>query len=178
MSAQPITTDDVDAAPPARPKLGVVPTSAATVSTMGFVGIIIGLISVAMAGVMIVTTNVGAQSRELAGLRREATQLGYTAAALESHLQRMSSANALALSASELGMAPNPHPAFINLADGTVTGDPEPATGDAMPFLRGIAPEPLPVPALPTPAPPADEPATDPAAETELVAAGTTEELP
>lgn len=172
MSAQPISTDDV---PTPRAKLGVVPQPTATVSTMGFVGIILALIAVGMAGVMIVTTNVGAQSRELAGLRREATQLSYTSAALESQLQRMSSANALALRASELGMAPNPNPAFINLADGTVTGDPKKASGEAMPFLRGIAPKPTPTVA-PPPAPPAPEPATDPAADTELVAAGTTED--
>ncbi|GAA4903678.1 septum formation initiator family protein [Tessaracoccus lubricantis] len=172
MSAQPITTDDLVAAAPARPKLGVVPpTPGATVSTMGFVGIILGLIAVGMAGVMIVTTNVGAQSRELAGLRREATELSYTSAALESHIQRMSSANALALRASELGMVPNPYPAFINLADGSVTGYPKAATQDEMPFLRGIATKPLPKPVVPTtrPAQPADT-----GADSDLVAAGAT----
>ncbi|MDO5676539.1 MAG: hypothetical protein Q4G35_03410 [Propionibacteriaceae bacterium] len=148
----------------------VVPKPAATVSTLGFVSIIIALIAVGMAGVMVVTTSVSAQSRELAALRREATELGYQAAALESHLQRMSSANALAMRASTLGMVPNPHPAFINLADGTVTGAPQKATGREMPFLRGIAPAPIPgPPALPetTPAPAETD--------TELVAAGSTE---
>ena len=72
-------------------------------------------------------------------------------------------------------MAPNPNPAFINLADGTVTGDPKKASGESMPFLRGIAPKPTPT-VTPPPAPPAPEPATDPAADTELVAAGTTED--
>lgn len=151
MSAQPITTDDVPAAAPARPRLGVVPKPAATVSTLGFVGIIIALITAGMAGVMVVTTSVGAQSRQLAALRNEATELSYQAAALESHLQRISSANALALRASELGMVPNPHPAFINLADGTVTGAPQKASGNEMPFLRGIATKPVPPPALPQP---------------------------
>lgn len=172
MSAQPITTDDVPAAAPARPRLGVVPTPAATVSTMGFVGIIIALITAGMAGVMVVTTSVGAQSRELASLRSEATQLGYQSAAFESHLQRMSSANALALRASELGMVPNPHPAFINLADGTVTGAPEAASGDEMPFLRGIAAEPVAPPPLPAPTTETD-PVDTP---TDLVAAGPTED--
>lgn len=96
MSAQPITTDDATAAPPTPPRLGLVPKPAATVSTMGFVGIIIALITAGMAGVMVVTTSVGAQSRELSSLRRQATELSYTSAALQSHLQRISSANALA----------------------------------------------------------------------------------
>lgn len=166
MSAQPITTDDVQAAPPARPRLGVVPAPAASVSTLGFVGIIIALITIGMAGVMVVTTSVSAQSRELAALRRDATELSYQSAALESYLQRMSSANALALRASSLGLVPNPHPAFINLSDGSVTGAPERATGREMPFLRGIAPAPVPVPALPAPVPQPVDVAPD------LVAAG------
>ena len=39
--------------------------------------------------------------------------------------------------ATELGMVPNPYPAFINLGDSSVTGDPTPVTGKEMPFLRG-----------------------------------------
>lgn len=168
MSAQPITTDDVPAAAPARPRLGVVPKPAATVSTLGFVGIIIALITAGMAGVMVVTTSVGAQSRQLAALRNEATELSYQAAALESHLQRISSANAVALRASELGMVPNPHPAFINLADGTVTGAPQKASGNEMPFLRGVVTKPEPPPPLPQPA---GEPVET---ESDLVAQGAT----
>lgn len=172
MSAQPITTDDVPAAPPTRPRLGIVPKPAATVSTMGFVGIIIALITAGMVGVMVVTTSVSAQSRELASLRSEAVQLTYQSAALESHLQNMGSANAIALRASMLGMVPNPHPAFINLADGTVTGSPQKATGDEMPFLRGIAPEPVAPPPLPAPTTETEPVETAP----DLVAAGPTED--
>ena len=76
--------------------------------------------------------------------QKVATQLGYQSAALTSQLQRASSANALALRATELGMVPNPYPAFINLGDGTVTGVPTKVTGDELPFLRGrpMAPAP------------------------------------
>lgn len=125
----------------------------AAVSTLGFVGIIAILIAIGLGGVMIVTTSVGAQSKELAQLETTATQLGYRAAALESQLQRSSSANALALRASELGMVPNPYPAFVNLADGTITGEPTKTRGDELPFLRGIAPAPTPTPTPVTPAP-------------------------
>ena len=173
MSAQPITTDDVHAASPARPKLGLVPNPSTTVSTLGFVGIILALIAAGMGLVMVVTTSVSAQSRELTSLRTEQTVLGYQAAALESELQRMGSANALALRASGLGMVPNPHSAFINLVDGTVTGSPQKATGREMPFLRGIAPKPLPVPGLPA-SPNTDSQPADTA--TDLVAAASTEE--
>ncbi|NHB83975.1 hypothetical protein G7085_02975 [Tessaracoccus sp. HDW20] len=86
--------------------------------------ILVALIAIGLGGVMVVSTSVGAQSRELTTLRREAKELGYKSASLTSELQRVSSANALALRATSLGMAPNPYPAFINLADGSVTGEP------------------------------------------------------
>jgi hypothetical protein len=133
MSAQPIIAAETAAAP----RLRMIRTPGVRVSTLGFAVIVGLLIALGLAAVMVVTTSVGAQSRELAGLRREATELGYTQAALTSQLQKVSSANALALRASQLGMVPNPYPAFLHLADGTVTGVPTPVTGDELPFLRG-----------------------------------------
>ena len=140
------TTDRLRAVPAA-------PTAA--VSTLGFVGIVLCIIALGLGGVMVVTTSVGAQSKELASLRKEATQLGYRAAALDSQLHRASSANAIALRATQLGMVPNPYPAFIHLADGSVTGVPTKVKGDELPFLRGIAPAPEPTEPViaPTPAP-------------------------
>ena len=142
MSAEAIFDERPQAAP--RPRLRLVQAPTATVSTVGFVGIVALLVVAGLGVVMFVTTSVGAQSRELSALRAEATQLGYQSAALTSQLQRASSANALALRATELGMVPNPYPAFINLADGTVTGVPTKVTGDELPFLRGrpMAPAP------------------------------------
>lgn len=138
MSAQPVTEEMTTS----RPRLAVVRTPAATVSTLGFVAIIAVLVAAGLAGVMIVSTSVGQQSRELTSLRREATELGYTKASLESQLQATSSANSLALRATDLGMVPNPYAAFINLADGTVTGVPQAVKGDELPALTGVRPEP------------------------------------
>lgn len=166
MSAQPVTFGTARA-----PRLSLVRTTNPAISTLGFVGIIIALIAAGLAGVMIVTTQVGAQSKELAALRRESTELGYTAAALTSQLHKVSSANALALRASQLGMVPNPYPAFIHLSDGSVTGVPTAVSGDELPFLRGRRSEAPPTasPVVPTrPQPPAVQAADD------LVAAGTT----
>lgn len=165
MSAQPIT---VTGSPPA-PRLRVVRMPGTTVSPLGFAVIVVLMIAAGLALVMVVTTSVGAQSRELAGLRREATELGYTQAALTSRLQNVSSANALALRASQLGMVPNPYPAFIHLADNTVTGVPTAVTGDELPYLRGRRSE---APPITTPRP--EAPVVQ--LPDDLVAAGTTEE--
>lgn len=169
MSAQPITT--AGSAP--APRLRVVRMPGTTVSPLGFAVIVVLMIAAGLAMVMVVTTSVGAQSRELAGLRREATELGYTRAALTSQLQSVSSANALALRASQLGMVPNPYPAFIHLADHTVTGVPTPVTGDELPYLRGRRSE-----APPTPAPVTTPRPEAPVAQLpdDLVAAGFTGE--
>ncbi|AQP47423.1 hypothetical protein BW730_07850 [Tessaracoccus aquimaris] len=169
MSAATVETEAQERAP----RLSLVHTPTASVSTFGFIAIIAVLIGIGLGAVMIVSTSVGAQSQELTMLRREATELGYKAESLEGELQRVSSANALALRATELGMVPNPYPAFINLADGTVTGVPTAVKGNEMPFLTGTQMKPLPS-AQPT-APPVD-PAPDAQAEqeapTDITAAG------
>ena len=76
MSAEPISEPGTQS----RPRLAVVHTPTATVSTLGFVAIIAVLIAAGLAGVMVVSTSVGQQSRDLTDLRRQATELGYTGA--------------------------------------------------------------------------------------------------
>ena len=134
MSAVPVAPDSERR--PA-PRLSLVRTPTSSVSAVGFIAIIAAMIALGLGGVLVVSTSVSAQSRDLTALRREATELGYKSASLESQLQAASSANALALRASQLGMVPNPYPAFINLADGSLTGVPTPVTGNEMPFLTG-----------------------------------------
>lgn len=115
-------------------------------SPLGFGLVIAALVVVGLGLVMVVSTTVAAQSRELASLRKEATSLEYTAAALTTQLQARSSTSALALRASDLGMVPNPYPAFIRLSDGTIIGNPTPVTGRETTYLRGATQVPVPSP--------------------------------
>lgn len=148
MSVERIT--EVKTGPVGGPRLRLLPAPVARVSTLGFVGILVLLIAAGLSGVMLVTTTVSAQSKELTALRQEVTVLTYQAEGLESDYQRVTSTNALALRAAELGMVPNPHPAFIDLAAGTITGEPTPVSGEEMPFLQGVPQsEPAPQPAAP-----------------------------
>lgn len=123
------------------PSLTLVPQLRSTVSTMGFVFIIMVLVALGMALVMVVTTSVAAQSKELSALRTEATELDYRAAALGTELQSASSTAFLALRASDLGMVPNPYPAFIRLSDGAILGEPTAVNGDEAPYLRRLPAE-------------------------------------
>lgn len=150
MSAQPITLDSDGATGAARrPRLTLLSSQRPMMSNVGFGVLIAALVAVGLALVMVVTTSVAAQSRDLAALRKESTELGYTAAALTTELQATSSSGSLALRAADLGMVPNPYPAFINLADGSILGEPTPVRGDEATYLRQLPP----VPALQQPEP-------------------------
>ncbi|MDO5093153.1 MAG: hypothetical protein Q4D79_06980 [Propionibacteriaceae bacterium] len=142
MSALPAEVEPVSTrpAPQQRPRLRIVAVAPTTVSTVGFLAILAALVVVGMAVVMIVTTQVGAQSRELTALRKEAETLSYEQAALVTELQEVSSSGSLALRAAELGMVPNPYPAFVDLPTGSILGEPQPVSGDEAPFLTGRNP--------------------------------------
>lgn len=173
MSAQPITDEP---ALSSGPRLALVKAPTATVSTVGFAVILATLIALGLIGVMIVSTSVSQQARDLSTLRRQATELGYTAASLESQLQTNSSANALALRATQLGMVPNPYPAFINLADGSVTGVPQAVKGDELPALNGVRPEPELTKGPVDPAPPAADAVANTQSDLSAADAPTTEQ--
>ena len=154
-----------------RPRLRLVPPVKARVSTFGFLLILAALVVVGMVFVMVVTTQVGAQSRDLSNLRREAAQLSYEVAARRTELQGVSSSGSLALRASELGMVPNPFPAFVDLSNGAIVGQPQQVKGDEVPYLTGLpGARQTPVPAVSEP-----EASQTPSASTEDEAAHTGE---
>lgn len=122
------------------PSLTLVPPLRSTVSTIGFALIVMALVALGMGLVMVVTTTVAAQSKELSELRTESVELDYRAAALTTKLQSSSSTAFLALRASDLGMVPNPYPAFIRLSDGAILGEPTQVSGSEAPYIRRIPP--------------------------------------
>ncbi len=119
-----------------RPGLTLVPPVRSTVSTLGFGLIIMALVALGMGLVMVITTSVAAQSKELSALRVEATELQYRAANLTTQLQEKSSSASLVIRASDAGMVPNPNPVFIRLSDGEILGEATPVVGDEAPYLR------------------------------------------
>ena len=132
MSALPTSPHDEDIS---RPKLTLLPALTPRVPTLGFFAFIGVLVAIGLALVMITSTTVAAQSRELQALQRESTELSYTASRLTTELQQISSTASLALRAGDLGMVPNPYPAFLNLEDGTILGEPTPVRGNEAPWL-------------------------------------------
>ncbi len=121
--------------PHTRPELTLMPPVRSTVSTVGFGLIIMALVALGMGLVMVITTSVAAQSKELSALRVEATELEYRAANLTTQLQEKSSSASLVIRASDAGMVPNPNPVFIRLSDGEILGDATPVVGDEARYL-------------------------------------------
>lgn len=127
------------------------------VSTVSFVAMVLAIVGVGLGAVMVITTSIGAQSRELTALQREAEELAFESASLRTELEARSSTASLALRAANLGLVPNPYPAYVMLGSGKVVGKPTRVRGNEFPQLRGQLPAPSPTPqptALPSPTPP------------------------
>ena len=80
-------------------------------------------------------TTLQSQAFESRTLNRRATELAYAQADLENQLAALAAPQELARRASELGMRPNPFPAFLVLPSGKVVGKPTPVSGHEMPAL-------------------------------------------
>lgn len=140
-------------------------TTKGTISTVRFALIIVAIIGLGLAGVLVVTTSIGAQANELTKLQSEAKKLEYESASLRTQLEGLSSTGSLAMRASELNMVPNPYPAFVMLDSGKVLGEPTKVRGNEFPELRGQKPQPTPTPSpspspvvTPSPVPPTPNP--------------------
>lgn len=138
-------------------------TTKGTISTVRFALIIVAIIGLGLAGVLVVTTSIGAQANELTKLQTEAKKLEYESASLRTQLEALSSTGSLAMRASELNMVPNPYPAFVMLDSGKVLGEPTKVRGNEFPELRAQKPQPTPSPSpspvvTPSPVPPTPNP--------------------
>ncbi|MDO5635576.1 MAG: hypothetical protein Q4G34_12030, partial [Micrococcus sp.] len=163
-----------EAATQTRPRLRAITSPPRRVSSLGFASVVVGLLVASMIGMLTLTTVLQNQEFELRAAQRAASELGYRASDLSAQVNRAKAPAVLGERASHLGMVPNPYPAFIHLADGSITGVPRPVSGKEMPYLTGLAPEPPPAPpAIPVlPPPPVEEaPVEDPAAEPTLAPA-------
>jgi hypothetical protein len=109
----------------ARGRLGRVP----------FVLVLMAVFGLGMAGLLALNTNLQGQAFQARSLHDKANQLTYQQAALERQVDDLRSVDKLAARAFALGMRPDPHPGFVRLPDGTVSGEPTPVTGNEVPGL-------------------------------------------
>ena len=117
--------------------LRAVPNKPRQIAQLPFVLIIAVLLGVGMTGVLVLSTTIQTKSSELSALQTREADLRHQEAALVAQVQDLRSSQKLAERAWEVGMRPNPHPAFIQMPSGQVVGVPAPVSGDE---LAGMAP--------------------------------------
>ena len=105
------------------------PTTLARTPFLVFLALILGL---GMVGMVMLQTTVQQQSFEVRRLQAEANALAYHQAQLQAEVDRRATPAEVARRASELGMVPNPYPAFIDVRTGQVTGVAKPVTGQEL----------------------------------------------
>jgi hypothetical protein len=115
--------------------LHAVAEPAARLARFPFLLVLIGIFGIGMAGLLMLNTTLQSQAFESRILNRQATELAYAQADLETQLDALAAPHELARRASALGMRPNPYPAFLVLPSGKVVGEPTPVDGEELPAL-------------------------------------------
>jgi hypothetical protein len=115
--------------------LWAVARPASRLARFPFLLVLIGLFGIGMVGLLMLNTTLQSQAFESRTLNRQATELAYTQADLENQLAALAAPQELARRASELGMRPNPFPAFLVLPSGKVVGEAIPVNGHEVPGL-------------------------------------------
>jgi hypothetical protein len=115
--------------------LRAVAQPAARLARFPFLLVLIGIFGIGMAGLLMLNTTLQSQAFESRTLNRRATELAYAQADLENQLDALAAPQELARRSSELGMRPNPFPAFLVLPSGKVVGKPVPVSGHEVPAL-------------------------------------------
>lgn len=123
---------------PARPTLRRVPSPPRRVGQLQFAVAMVLFLTVGMVGVLLLNTHLQNTAFEVGRTRQKAAELGYRVSDLEARVSRLNAPGEVAGRASELGMVPNPHGVFIDLATGTVVGEPLPAQVGEIPSLRVV----------------------------------------
>jgi hypothetical protein len=115
--------------------LRAVAQPAARLARFPYLLVLIGIFGMGMVGLLMLNTTLQSQAFQSRTLNRQATELAYAQADLENQLDAMAAPQELARRASELGMRPNPFPAFLVLPSGKVVGEPIPVSGHELPAL-------------------------------------------
>lgn len=108
-------------------------TAQVTGARIPFVAVLGAVLVAGLLGLLVLNTAIQSQAKELNSLQNQATALGYQQGELTTQVQQLRSASTLEQKAYALGLRPNPHPAFITLANGKIVGKASPVTGNELP---------------------------------------------
>lgn len=136
-------TDDTSADASGERRLRAVPSLPGRMARIPFISVLIAIFGVGMVGLLMVNTTLQNQAFESRSLNRQAAQLVYQEAELQSQLNKLRTPDQIASKASALGMRANPKPAFLIVPSGKVIGEQYRVTGDEMKGLIVKTPEQL-----------------------------------
>lgn len=126
---------------PAPTPLRVIPSSITRTGNGAFATTCIALLIAGLIALLLLNTALAQGSLALGDLQRQSATLSDTAGNLQEEIDRASATGALARSASELGMVRMNTRGYIDLAKGTVSGQPEAATrNNAFPIVTSPTP--------------------------------------
>jgi hypothetical protein len=118
-----------------RPTLRAIPGAFPRLARIPFILVLIGIFGLGMTGLLMLNTTLQNQAFQASTLNRQATELAYMQADLESRLDRQAAPQVLAQRASAYGLRANPYPAFLVLPTGKVVGKPRPVSGREQPAM-------------------------------------------
>lgn len=124
-------------------RLRSVPPLPERMARVPFITVLIAVFGIGMVGLLIVNTALQNQAFESRALNRQAAQLVYQEAELQSELNAVRAPEEIAAKASALGMRANPKPAFLVVPSGKVIGEQHRVDGTEMKGLIVKTPEQL-----------------------------------
>jgi hypothetical protein len=119
----------------ARPSLRALPPASPRLARVPFILVLIAAFGIGMTGLLMLNTTLQNQAFQVSTLNRQANELTYTQADLESQIDQLAAPQELARKASADGLRPNPYPAFLVLPKGNIVGRPRPVTGNEVPAM-------------------------------------------
>lgn len=143
MSAQAVLTREAprirQAPAPTRPWLRAIQGDAKSITRIPFLVVMSCVLAGGMVGLLLLNTTLQNQAFQLRSLQKQANDLGYKQAMLQGQVDRANSPEQLGSRAAALGMVPNPHPAYLRLADGRISGSAVAVTGTELPAITAAA---------------------------------------
>jgi hypothetical protein len=124
-------------------RLRAVPPLPDRMARVPFLTVLIAIFGVGMVGLLMVNTSLQNQAFESRALNRQAAQLVYAEAELQSRLNQLRTPEQIATKASGLGMRANPYPAFLVVPSGKIIGEQHRVRGTEMKGLIVKTPEQL-----------------------------------
>lgn len=119
-----------------RARLRVVPRLSSEAPRVPFVTLVSLMLVAGVVGLLLFNTNMQQTSFAATDLEKQARDLSSREQTLQMELENLRNPQSVAEKAQALGMVPASTPAFIQLSDGSIVGDPVPATAESRTDVR------------------------------------------